>query len=99
MASSGHGDVFESNAELAATARSGIYINEHATPSMERFSPGQRGFESNAYVYDFYMVSTLAAVNGIRPGDVWYELCIDCRKVAELWDDTHTKDEVPKSLR
>ena len=77
VASSGHGDVFESISELAATARSGIYINEHATPSMERFSPGQHGFELNAYVYDFYMhgqVSTLAAVNGIRPGDVWYEL-------------------------
>jgi hypothetical protein len=78
VANSGHGDVFHSISELAATSRSGIYFNEHATPSMERFIASREerkgGFALNAYIYDFYMhgqVSTLAAANGIRRGDVW----------------------------
>jgi len=78
VANSGHGDVFHSISELAATSRSGIYFNEHATPSMERFTASlegrKSGFALNAYIYDFYMhgqVSTLAAANGIRRGDIW----------------------------
>lgn len=74
VANSGHGDVFHSISELAATSRSGIYINEHMTPSMERFISYKGGFVLNAYIYDFYMhgqVSTLATANGIRRGDVW----------------------------
>jgi hypothetical protein len=78
VASSGHGDVFHSISELAATSRSGIYLNEHAIPSMERFIVSREGYKSNfalnAYIYDFYthgQVSTLAAANGIRRGDVW----------------------------
>ena len=78
IANSGHGDVFHSISELAATSRSGIYFNEHATPSMERFIASREGSKSgfalNAYIYDFYMhgqVSTLAAANGIRRGDIW----------------------------
>jgi len=81
VANSGHGDVFHNLSELAATSRSGIHFNEHATPSMERFivsRDGQKGsFALNAYIYDFYMhgqVSTLAAANGIRRGDIWYLL-------------------------
>lgn len=78
VANSGHGDVFHSISELAATSRSGIHFNEHATPSMERFIVSREGhkhgFALNAYIYDFYMhgqVSTLAAANGIRRGDIW----------------------------
>lgn len=78
VANSGHGDVFHSISELAATSRSGVYLNEHATPSMERFIASREGhkggFALNAYIYDFYMhgqLSTLAAANGIRKGDVW----------------------------
>jgi len=78
VANSGHGDVFKSISELAATSRSGINFNEHATPSMERFIISREGYKQkfalNAYIYDFYMhgqVSTLAAANGIRRGDVW----------------------------
>jgi len=78
VANSGHGDDFHSISELAATSRSGIYFNEHATPSMERFIASREehkgGFALNAYIYDFYMhgqVSTLAAANGIRRGDIW----------------------------
>jgi hypothetical protein len=78
VANSGHGDAIHSISELAATSRSGIYFNEHATPSMERFIASREGhkggFALNAYIYDFYMhgqVSTLAAANGIRRGDIW----------------------------
>lgn len=78
VANSGHGDVFHSISELAAASRSGVYFNEHATPSMERFIASREGrkagFALNAYIYDFYMhgqVSTLAAANGIRRGDIW----------------------------
>ena len=78
VANSGHGDVFHSMSELAATSRSGINLSEHATPTMERFIAswkGSRGvFALNAYIYDFYkhgQVSTLAAANGIRRSDIW----------------------------
>ena len=78
VANSGHGDVFHSISELAATSRSGVYFNEHATPSMERFIVSREGrkggFALNAYIYDFYMhgqTSTLQAANGIRKGDIW----------------------------
>ena len=75
IANSGHGDVFHSISELAATSRSGIYFNKHATPSMERFIRKHKDdFALNAYIYDFYMhgqVKTLAAANGIRRGDIW----------------------------
>jgi len=80
VANSGHGDTFHSVSELAATSRSGIYLSEHATPSMERFIASREGhkgrFALNAYVYDFYMhgqVSTIAAANGIRRGDIWWD--------------------------
>ena len=83
VANSGHGDVFHSVSELAATSRSGIHLNEHATPSMERFIASREGhkggFALNAYIYDFYMhgqVTTLAAANGIRKGDIWWSLCL-----------------------
>ena len=78
VANSGHGDVFHSISELAATSRSGIHFNEHATPSMERFIASREeskgGFALNAYIYDFYMhgqQKTLADANGIRKGDIW----------------------------
>jgi hypothetical protein len=78
VANSGHGDVFHSISELAATSRSGINLNEHATPTMERFIVSREGHKSgfalNAYILDFYMhgqVSTLATANGVRRGDVW----------------------------
>lgn len=78
VANSGHGDVFHSTSELAATSRSGVHLNEHAMPSVEHFVASREGhkgsFALNAYIYDFYMhgqVSTLAAANGIRRGDIW----------------------------
>jgi hypothetical protein len=78
IANSGHGDVFHSISELASTSRSGIHLNEHSIPSMERFITSREGskgsFALNAYLYDFYThgeVPTLAAVNGIRMDDTW----------------------------
>lgn len=80
VANSGHGDVFRSISELAATSRSGIYLNEHAIPSMKHLFVSREGdsgnFALNAYIYDFYMhgqLSTLAAANCIRKGDIWRE--------------------------
>jgi len=78
VANSGHGDVFHSVSELAATARSGISLNEHAIPSLEHLVASREGYKGgfalNAYIYDFYIhgqVSTLATANGIRRGDIW----------------------------
>jgi hypothetical protein len=62
VANSGHGDVFHSISELAATSRSGIYLNEHAIPSMETFIASREGhknsFALNAYIYDFLRTRT-----------------------------------------
>jgi ATP-dependent RNA helicase DDX60 len=81
VANSGHGDDFHSVQELARTARQGLYLNEHAIPSLEHIVTGHDersgGHALNAYLLDFYIhgqVGTLAAANGIRRGDVWYLL-------------------------
>jgi ATP-dependent RNA helicase DDX60 len=78
VANSGHDDHFESISELARTTRSGLYLNEHAIPSMSGIIavPDEKDevFELNAYIYDFYLHGqpvTLAKANGIRRGDIW----------------------------
>ncbi|KAK0440413.1 uncharacterized protein EV420DRAFT_1133707 [Desarmillaria tabescens] len=82
VATSGHFDEFRSVEELVRSARSGLHLNEHAIPSMSRFTAVQGntlGSEHalNAYLLDFYthgQVSALDRANGIRRGDVWYLL-------------------------
>ncbi|KAF9461731.1 hypothetical protein BDZ94DRAFT_800063 [Collybia nuda] len=85
VANSGHGDRFRSVHELTRTVREGLYLNEHAIPSLSHLiatsdsKDGNVGLEHalNAYLLDFYthgQVSTLAIANGIRRGDVWYLL-------------------------
>ncbi|KAH9846953.1 P-loop containing nucleoside triphosphate hydrolase protein [Lenzites betulinus] len=81
VATSGYGDTFGSITELASTSRSGLHLNEHAIPSMRKFTaiPGEDNdeFALNAYLYDFYthgQTAALTTANGIRPGDVWYLL-------------------------
>ncbi|TRM55291.1 hypothetical protein BD626DRAFT_601103, partial [Schizophyllum amplum] len=84
VATSGHGDQFDSVGELCRTARAGVDLHEHGIPSMERFilSADPRQSDSmehilNAYIYDFYthgQTSTLAQANGIRHGDIWFLL-------------------------
>ncbi|KIY50109.1 hypothetical protein FISHEDRAFT_72024, partial [Fistulina hepatica ATCC 64428] len=58
VACSGHGDVFSSIEELSGTTRSGLHLNGHAIPLMNRFiAYGGSGLEHalNSYIYDFYM--------------------------------------------
>ncbi|PBK61939.1 hypothetical protein ARMSODRAFT_1025280 [Armillaria solidipes] len=82
VATSGHFDEFQSVEELVRSARSGLHLNEHAIPSMTRFTAAHGstiGSEHalNAYLLDFFthgQVSALEKANGIRRGDVWYFL-------------------------
>lgn len=80
-ANSGHGDDFNSVEELVHTAREGLHLNEHAIPSLNKLLASHDSDDGehslNAYLYDFYVhgqVSSLAAANSIRRGDVWYLL-------------------------
>ncbi|KAJ3899931.1 hypothetical protein F5879DRAFT_461062 [Lentinula edodes] len=83
-ATSGLDDHFTSIYDLVSTVRKGIHLHEHAIPSMQGFVDHSALHESmqpehklNAYILDFYshgQVSALAEANGIRRGDVWYEL-------------------------
>ncbi|KAK0440823.1 hypothetical protein EV421DRAFT_1960798 [Armillaria borealis] len=82
VATSGHFDEFQSVEELVRSARSGLHLNEHAIPSMTRFTAAHGstiGSEHalNAYLLDFFthgQISALEKANGIRRGDVWYFL-------------------------
>ncbi|CAA7261143.1 unnamed protein product [Cyclocybe aegerita] len=83
VATSGIGDSFHSVLELTQTALSGLKLYSHAIPSMSQFVVGpdneydilEHGL--NAYILDFWIhgqVTTLARANGIRRGDIWYNL-------------------------
>jgi hypothetical protein len=75
VATSGHVDVFGDVGELVRTVRHGIYLNEHAIPTMEHILDSE--LPLNAYLYDFFVhgqVDALVKMNGIRRGDVWYTL-------------------------
>ncbi|KAJ3508806.1 hypothetical protein NLJ89_g5556 [Agrocybe chaxingu] len=83
VATSGIGDSFRSVLELTQTAHSGLKLHSHAIPSMSQFVVGpdnkydllEHGL--NAYILDFWthgQVTTLARANGIRRGDIWYNL-------------------------
>ncbi|SJK99648.1 uncharacterized protein ARMOST_02956 [Armillaria ostoyae] len=82
VATSGHFDEFQSVEELVRSARSGLHLNEHAIPSMTRFTAAHGstiGSEHalNAYLLDFFthgQISALEKANGVRRGDVWYFL-------------------------
>ncbi|KAJ3864645.1 hypothetical protein EV359DRAFT_40572 [Lentinula novae-zelandiae] len=83
-ATSGLDDHFTSIYDLVSTVRKGIHLHEHAIPSMQGFVDHSALRESmqpehklNAYILDFYshgQLSALAEANGIRRGEVWYEL-------------------------
>ncbi|KAG7099904.1 hypothetical protein E1B28_001703 [Marasmius oreades] len=83
-ANSGLDDNFRSVKDLVHTVRKGIHLHEHAIPSMMHLvahsdaeSAEIPEHQLNGYLVDFYshgQVSTLAAANGIRRGDVWYLL-------------------------
>ncbi|KAK2461121.1 hypothetical protein APHAL10511_006648 [Amanita phalloides] len=78
VANSGHDDHFKSVSELARTVRQGVYLNQHAIPSMTHLvEGGTQEHELNAYLLDFYTHGQTAALikaNGIRPNDVWFLL-------------------------
>ncbi|PFH46597.1 hypothetical protein AMATHDRAFT_69528 [Amanita thiersii Skay4041] len=78
VSNSGHGDTFDSVPELAQTVRDGVYLNEHAIPSMKHLlSKQDNEHQLNAYLLDFYnhgQTAALVAANGIRPNDMWYFL-------------------------
>ncbi|KAF8878718.1 P-loop containing nucleoside triphosphate hydrolase protein [Infundibulicybe gibba] len=83
VATSGHGDHFNSVKELCGTAREGLHLYEHAIPSVRplfaSWKEGKDGPEHalNAYLLDFYkhgQVKALTDANGIRRGDIWYLL-------------------------
>ena len=74
VATSGHGDSFDTIDDLAHNTREGILIEASAVPSMDDFiNPPTL----DAYLLDFFkhgQVEALINGNGIRRGDVWYVL-------------------------
>ena len=77
VANSGHDDQFGTVSELARTVRQGVYLNEHAIPSMTHLVTGRKEYDLNAYLLDFYTHGqrvSLIKANGIRANDVWYLL-------------------------
>ena len=75
VATSGHDDMFGDVGELARTVRHGVFLNEHAIPTMENILDPK--LPLNAYLYDFFVhgqVDALVNMNGLRRGEVWYLL-------------------------
>jgi ATP-dependent RNA helicase DDX60 len=74
VASSGHGDCFDTIDDLANNTLESISIEGSAVPSMDDFIGSQI---LNAYLLDFFkhgQSEALTKANGIRPGEVWYVL-------------------------
>ncbi|KAH9002517.1 P-loop containing nucleoside triphosphate hydrolase protein, partial [Lactarius deliciosus] len=75
VATSGHDDAFGGVGELVRTVRRGVHLNEHSIPTVESILDPE--LPLNAYLYDFFVhgqVDALVNMNGIRRGDVWYDL-------------------------
>ncbi|KAG8825176.1 hypothetical protein FRC19_011970 [Serendipita sp. 401] len=83
VATSGHGDVYQSVDELSRTVRRGIHLTKHVLPAIELFKAeskttnweGERYL--NAYLWDFYMHGQdkpLVDANGIQKSQIWYLL-------------------------
>jgi ATP-dependent RNA helicase DDX60 len=74
VATSGHGDSFETIDDLAHNTRKGILVEASAVPSMDSFvNPPVL----DAYLLDFFkhgQVQALVDGNGLRRSDVWYVL-------------------------
>jgi hypothetical protein len=74
IATSGHGDSFDTVVDLAHNTREGILIEAAAVPSMDDFIDPPI---LDAYLLDFYkhgQVDALVNGNGVRRGEVWYVL-------------------------
>ena len=75
VATSGHGDVFSTVAELCNESRPGLHLNADAIPSFDGIVSLDEAFKLNGYIYDFYrhgQVEPIVEANGIRRGDVWF---------------------------
>jgi hypothetical protein len=74
VATSGHGDSFDTIADLSRNTREHILIEAAAVPSMDEFIDPPT---LDAYLLDFFkhgQVDTLVNANGVRRGEVWYVL-------------------------
>lgn len=76
IALSGHGDKFDSIADLCSSARNGIFLESAVIPHLD-LHPDETRTPLNAYLLDFFMhgaVKPLEDANGIRRSDVWFLL-------------------------
>ena len=74
VATSGHGDSFDTIGDLAHNTREGILIEHSAVPSMDEYIDPPI---LDAYLLDFFkhgQVEALVRGNGVRRGDVWFVL-------------------------
>ncbi|KAJ5813354.1 uncharacterized protein N7503_000104 [Penicillium pulvis] len=71
---SGHGDQWDTVADLCETVRDGVWLEESVVPYVPIASERS---PLNAYLYDFFKhgnVHELERANGVRRSDIWYEL-------------------------
>ncbi|KAJ6003405.1 DEAD/DEAH box helicase, partial [Penicillium sp. IBT 35674x] len=71
---SGHGDQWDTVADLCETVRDGVWLEESVVPYVPIAS---KRSPLNAYLYDFFKhgnVHELERANGVRRSDIWYEL-------------------------
>jgi ATP-dependent RNA helicase DDX60 len=76
VALSGHGDDFVTITDLCTSARSGIFLESAVIPHLE-LHPDESRIPLNAYLLDFFThgsIKPLETANGIRRGDVWFDL-------------------------
>lgn len=76
VALSGHGDDFVTITDLCTSARSGIFLESAVIPHLE-LHPDESRTPLNAYLLDFFThgsIKPLETANGIRRGDVWFDL-------------------------
>ncbi|KAJ6104961.1 DEAD/DEAH box helicase [Penicillium sp. IBT 16267x] len=69
---SGHGDQWNTVADLCETVRGGVWLEESVVPYVPIDSN-----PLNAYLYDFFKhgnIHELERANGVRRSDIWYEL-------------------------
>lgn len=68
---------FDSIHDLCSTVRSGVFLEESATPYLPIYPKYTEGVPWNAYIYDFFKHGNMKALvsdNKIRGGDVWFPL-------------------------
>ncbi|KAK4055914.1 hypothetical protein OIO90_003171 [Microbotryomycetes sp. JL221] len=77
VATSGHGDAYDSVHELVHTTREGILLQHHALPDLKSPILGSNEHQLDAFVVDFYRhgsLDVLARDNLVPRGQLWYIL-------------------------